>query len=97
VLLDEGSSTCDACLADRLVGELSVVDAVLMKAGWDRRNSPVGALLVNVVFPAPLVEGDTLGMSREAFLEKLLKRVPAGASRLDRGLLEFPAFSPQSE
>jgi hypothetical protein len=96
-LLDEGSSTCDACLAHRLVNELAAVDIMLMKAGWDRRNSPVGTLLANTVFPTPRVKGDTLGMPREVFLEKLLECVPVGAPLLDFSLLEFPASARQSE
>ena len=71
VLLEDGRATCEACMANRLTGELVAVDIALMMAGWDFRNTPAGAMVATLPRHAPAVEGDTYGMAREDFIDRL--------------------------
>lgn len=71
VLMEDGRGTCEGCLANRVVGELVSVDIALMAAGWAFGNTPAGAMAANLPRLPPVVDGDTLGMSREDFIDKL--------------------------
>lgn len=98
VLMEDGRTTCEGCLANRVTGELVSVDIALMMAGWNLHNTPAGAMAAKLPRTEPAVEGDTLGMSREDFIDKLAAAARRNqAPRVDMDRFAVPAESAKDQ
>ena len=72
---EPGVVRCDRCYALQMQTVLQNVDLALIMAGWAPENSPVGPLVAAMPRLAPAVEGNTVGLSRDEFIDRLAAKV----------------------